>query len=146
MLSRAVRTLLSVDSALQYPGHVLDLCLFALLVQSLQHVFPAWALEDHVTFWSYRPKGKLASHHLWHVGSKTKAAQSQGAFTDDRLYAFEAAGQLLGMEDLAADEQEAAVRSLLQPLQQQIDEQLASAGKTSQGGLSSLCSVTACLN
>ncbi|CAK0782799.1 hypothetical protein CVIRNUC_005994 [Coccomyxa viridis] len=68
-------------------------------------------------------------------GLKTKAAQSQGASMDDRLYAFEAAGQLLGQEDLAIDEQEAAVRSLLQPLQQQMDEQLASAGKAPQGSV-----------
>ncbi len=54
-----------------------------------------------------------------------KAAQVQGTSTDDRLYAFEAAGQLLGTEDLAASEQETAVRGLLQPLQHQIDEQLA---------------------
>ena len=72
------------------------------------------------------------------AGLKTKAAQSQGASTDDRLYAFEAAGQLLGQEDLAVEEQEAAVRSLLQPLQQQMDEQLASAGKTPQGTSRSL--------
>ncbi len=64
-----------------------------------------------------------------------KAAQVQGTSTDDRLYAFEAAGQLLGTEDLAASEQETAVRGLLQPLQHQIDEQLAIAGKASAGAL-----------
>lgn len=62
-----------------------------------------------------------------------KAAQLQGSSTDDRLYAFEAAGQLLGTEDLAASEQETAVRGLLQPLQQQIDEQLKAAGAASAG-------------
>ena len=88
-----------------------------------------------------QPGAKQAWESSWlpdnngNAGLKTKAAQSQGASTDDRLYAFEAAGQLLGQEDLAVDEQEAAVRSLLQPLQQQMDEQLASAGKTPQGVL-----------
>ena len=92
-----------------------------------------------------QPGAKQAWESSWlpdnngNAGLKTKAAQSQGASTDDRLYAFEAAGQLLGQEDLAVDEQEAAVRSLLQPLQQQMDEQLASAGKTPQGTSRSLC-------
>ena len=67
-----------------------------------------------------------------------KAAQSQGGSTDDRLYAFEAAGQLLGMDGLVASEQEAAVRGLLQPLQQQMDEQLKIAGKASAGSLSTM--------
>ena len=67
-----------------------------------------------------------------------RAAQSQGSSTDDRLYAFEAAGQLLGTEDLPASEQEGAVRGLLQPLQQQIDEQLKAAGKASAGMLKPL--------
>jgi len=67
-----------------------------------------------------------------------KAAQSQGGSTDDRLYAFEAAGQLLGMDGLNASEQEAAVRGLLQPLQQQMDEQLKIAGKASAGCLSTM--------
>ena len=69
-----------------------------------------------------------------HAGVKMqKAAQLQGSSTDDRLYAFEAAGQLLGTEDLAASEQETAVRGLLQPLQQQIDEQLKAARAASAG-------------
>lgn len=67
-----------------------------------------------------------------------KAAQSQGGSADDRLYAFEAAGQLLGMDGLVASEQEAAVRGLLQPLQQQMDEQLKIAGKASEGSLSTM--------
>ena len=71
-----------------------------------------------------------------------KAAQSQGGSTDDRLYAFEAAGQLLGMDGLAASEQEAAVRGLLQPLQQQMDKQLKIAGKASAGSLSIMAAET----
>ena len=77
--------------------------------------------------------GKTYQPGAARAGVKTKAAQSQGGSTDDRLYAFEAAGQLLGMEDLAAEEQEAAVAGLLQPLQRQMDEQLKAAGKASAG-------------
>lgn len=80
-----------------------------------------------------RAPGKTHQPGAARAGVKTKAAQSQGGSTDDRLYAFEAAGQLLGMEDLAAEEQEAAVAGLLQPLQRQMDEQLKAAGKASAG-------------
>ena len=127
---------------LQHSGHALgfrrEIILSALLAQSACSVIPSlWnslcGACDILAEQAWKPS--WLSDNCGNAGLKTKAAQSQGASTDDRLYAFEAAGQLLGQEDLAVDEQEAAVRSLLQPLQQQMDEQLASAGKAPQGGL-----------
>lgn len=43
---------------------------------------------------------------------------------DDRLYAFEAAGLLLGQEELPAQQQLAAVEGVLRPLLAQIAQQL----------------------
>ena len=60
------------------------------------------------------------------------------AASDDRLYAFEAAGQLLGMEDLPKQEQHDAVAALLRPLLAQMEEQLAAAGKAPAGAPSRL--------
>ena len=43
---------------------------------------------------------------------------------DDRLYAYEAAGLLLGQEDLPAEQQLAALEGVIGPLLVQIDQQL----------------------
>ena len=53
--------------------------------------------------------------------------------SDDRLYAYEAAGQLLGMEDLPAEEQQEGLAGLLRPLLAQMQAQLAAAGKAAPG-------------
>lgn len=47
-----------------------------------------------------------------------------GTPTDDRLYAFEAIGVLLGQEELPAEQQLQALESLLGPLQTQIESHL----------------------
>ena len=39
---------------------------------------------------------------------------------DDRLYVFEAVGLLLGQEEIAAEEQQAMLSALLQPLREQV--------------------------
>ncbi|KAL3158478.1 hypothetical protein ABBQ38_010710 [Trebouxia sp. C0009 RCD-2024] len=55
---------------------------------------------------------------------------TMGAFlpaTDDRLYAYEGVGLLLGQEELAAEEQHAYIAALLQPLIQQVETSLARA-------------------
>ena len=44
--------------------------------------------------------------------------------TDDRLYAYEAIGLLLGQEELAAKQQLAALESLMAPLLSQMDTHL----------------------
>ena len=62
-----------------------------------------------------------------------QAAAVAASASDDRLYAFEAAGQLLGMDGLPADEQADAVAALLRPLLAQMEEQLAAAGKAPAG-------------
>ncbi|CAL8470725.1 g10267 [Coccomyxa elongata] len=66
-------------------------------------------------------------------GLKGKGAPAAAAASDDRLYAFEAAGLLLGMEDLPAEEQREAVSALLRPLLAQLEEQLTVAGKAAAG-------------
>lgn len=53
--------------------------------------------------------------------------------TDDRLYAFEAAGLLLGGDDLPAAEQLDAVAALLAPLLAQMDAQLGAAAAAGGG-------------
>ncbi len=53
--------------------------------------------------------------------------------TDDRLYAFEAAGLLLGGDDLPAAQQLDAVASLLAPLLAQMDAQLGAAAAAGGG-------------
>ncbi|KAL0051899.1 hypothetical protein WJX82_004175 [Trebouxia sp. C0006] len=55
---------------------------------------------------------------------------TMGAFlpaTDDRLYAYEGVGVLLGQEELPAEEQHAYIAALLQPLIHQIETSLAAA-------------------
>ena len=54
---------------------------------------------------------------------------------DDRLYAYEAAGLLLGQEDLPAEQQLAALEGVIGPLLVQIDRQLplAAPQRTPQG-------------
>ena len=49
-----------------------------------------------------------------------------------RLYAFEAAGLLLGQEELPAEDQYALLVALLQPLVQQIERGLQTAGASSE--------------
>lgn len=64
-----------------------------------------------------------------------RGALGQGAAltaVDDRLYAFEAAGLLVGQEELPAAEQRTWVAALLQPLVGQMEAQLAAAA--SSGG------------
>jgi exportin-T len=62
------------------------------------------------------------------------------ALVDDRLYVFESVGLLLGQEELPAEQQLAALHSLLQPLQRQIEANLqqaaaeAGAGGSGSGG------------
>jgi exportin-T len=62
------------------------------------------------------------------------------ALVDDRLYVFESVGLLLGQEELPAEQQLAALHSLLQPLQRQIEANLqqaaaeAGAGSSGSGG------------
>jgi hypothetical protein len=67
------------------------------------------------------------------AGIKTKGAPAASVASDDRLYAFEAVGQLLGTEDLPAEEQREAVNALLRPLIQQMDGQLLVASKAPAG-------------
>ncbi len=62
-----------------------------------------------------------------------QAAAVAASASDDRLYAYEAAGQLLGMEDLPAEEQQEGVAALLRPLLAQMQAQLAVAGKAPAG-------------
>lgn len=52
--------------------------------------------------------------------NKSQPGVPGGGLVDDRLYVFEAVGLLLGQEDLAAGQQEAALSSMLQPLLQQV--------------------------
>ena len=66
-------------------------------------------------------------------GLKGRGLSAAASASDDRLYAFEAAGLLLGMEDLPAEEQREAVSALLRPLLAQMEEQLAAAGKAAAG-------------
>ncbi|WIA12173.1 hypothetical protein OEZ85_012245 [Tetradesmus obliquus] len=67
------------------------------------------------------------------------------ALVDDRLYVFESVGLLLGQEELPAEQQLAALHSLLQPLQRQIEGNLqqaaaeAGAGRGSGSSSSSGC-------
>lgn len=57
-----------------------------------------------------------------------RGALGQGlTAVDDRLYAFEAAGLLVGQDELPAAEQHAWVAALLQPLVGQMESQLAAA-------------------
>ena len=49
-----------------------------------------------------------------------------------RLYAFEAAGLLLGQEELPAEDQYALLVALLQPLVQQIERGLQTSGASSE--------------
>lgn len=63
-----------------------------------------------------------------------RGALGQGAAltaVDDRLYAFEAAGLLVGQEELPAAEQRSWVAALLQPLVAQMEGQLAAAASSS---------------
>ncbi|PSC72015.1 exportin-T isoform X1 [Micractinium conductrix] len=61
------------------------------------------------------------------TGGRGGAGQGLLGAVDDRLYAFEAAGLLLGQEELPAAEQRAWVAALLQPLVAQMEGNLAAA-------------------
>ncbi|KAL4444906.1 hypothetical protein ABPG77_003956 [Micractinium sp. CCAP 211/92] len=61
------------------------------------------------------------------TGGRGGAGQGLLGTVDDRLYAFEAAGLLVGQEDLPAAEQRAWVAGLLQPLVAQLEGNLAAA-------------------
>jgi len=50
----------------------------------------------------------------------SKAMAPATALLDDRLYVFEAVGLLLGQEEVAAEQQSAALSALLQPLTSQV--------------------------
>lgn len=66
--------------------------------------------ENPVKFSIYLPE---ALHHmLGGAGAGLAAAYA----TDDRLYAYEAAGILLGQDDLPQAEQESALARLITPL------------------------------
>jgi exportin-T len=54
---------------------------------------------------------------------------------DDRLYVFEAVGLLLGQEDMPADQQQAALSGLLQPLIRQIEGNLQPAAAGAAAGV-----------
>ncbi len=56
------------------------------------------------------------------------------AVIDDRLYVFESAGLLLGQEELQPEQQAAALTSLLAPLTQQVEANLAAAAAAEAGG------------
>lgn len=61
------------------------------------------------------------------AGTGTKDASGKAlapatALVDDRLYVFEAVGLLLGQDEVAAEEQQALLTALLQPLLQQVRE------------------------
>jgi len=58
------------------------------------------------------------------TGGGKAAGAAASSFVDDRLYVFEAVGLLLGQEDLPAEQQAAALSSLLQPLMLQIESNL----------------------
>lgn len=65
-----------------------------------------------------------------------RGALGQGAAltaVDDRLYAFEAAGLLVGQEELPVEEQRAWVAALLQPLVAQLEGNLAAAAAAAAG-------------
>ncbi len=76
---------------------------------------------------------KLSRSCVVAVGMRGRGTPAAAAASDDRLYAFEAAGLLLGLEDLPAEEQREAVSALLRPLLAQMEEQLAAAGKAAAG-------------
>jgi exportin-T len=57
---------------------------------------------------------------------------------DDRLYVFEAVGLLLGQEDIPADQQQAALSGLLQPLIRQIEANLAPAAAGAAAGVAAV--------
>ncbi|KAK9812733.1 hypothetical protein WJX72_002830 [[Myrmecia] bisecta] len=89
---------------------------------------------------------KSMQPHLAHIAStpsvdggsrksatSAKAVAALPAATDDRLYAFEALGLLLGQEGIAAEPRHAWVAATLTPLGSQIEAHLASAGQGSEG-------------
>jgi exportin-T len=57
---------------------------------------------------------------------------------DDRLYVFEAVGLLLGQEDIPADQQQAALSGLLQPLILQIEANLQPAAAGAAAGVAAV--------
>eukprot|EP00879_Flechtneria_rotunda_P017634 GHRR01018485.1.p1 GENE.GHRR01018485.1~~GHRR01018485.1.p1 ORF type:complete len:825 (+),score=308.84 GHRR01018485.1:604-3078(+) len=79
------------------------------------------------------PAGTAAVGTGREVASKALAPIT--ALVDDRLYVFEAVGLLLGQEELPAEQQHAALSSLLQPLMQQIKANLQPAAAEAAGGL-----------
>ncbi|XP_075265415.1 uncharacterized protein LOC142357760 [Convolutriloba macropyga] len=62
-------------------------------------------------------------------GTHGKGPTGAVSYLDDRMYAFEAAGILLGGEDLPADRQLAYVQGLLAPLVQQVEGNMELAAK-----------------
>lgn len=75
------------------------------------------------------------------VGTSREAAAGRAPVTaavvDDRLYVFESVGLLLGQEELAADQQLAALQQLLQPLTRQIEANLGPAAAEAAAGSNS---------
>jgi exportin-T len=77
------------------------------------------------------------------TGGRGALAQSGLTSVDDRLYAFEAAGLLVGQEELGAAEQRAWVAALLQPLVAQMEGNLAAAAAAAGAGGSAAASLAA---
>lgn len=95
-------------------------------------------LQRHLGTIAANPQTQAATASKMALSGRGGAPGSLPAATDDRLYAFEAAGLLLGQEELPAEDQYALLVALLQPLVQQIERGLqtsgASAGSAHVGG------------
>jgi exportin-T len=89
------------------------------------------------------PSGSAAVGTGREASSKTLTPVT--TVVDDRLYVFEAVGLLLGQEELPAEQQLAALKTLMQPLMQQIEGNLQQAvvetAAAAAGGSSSSSSV-----
>eukprot|EP00884_Botryococcus_braunii_P015515 jgi/Botrbrau1/2647/Bobra.0203s0001.1 len=66
------------------------------------------------------------------LGARSSTGPTAVYAMDDRLYAYEAAGMLLGQDDLPKEEQRAALAALIQPLVMQIQENLRRVGGQGQ--------------
>lgn len=58
------------------------------------------------------------------MSTSSSAGSTLASGVDDRLYAFEAAGLLLGQEELPAQQQLGAIEGVMRPLLAQIAQQL----------------------
>mmetsp|Transcript_3613 Transcript_3613/g.10405 ORF Transcript_3613/g.10405 Transcript_3613/m.10405 type:complete len:537 (-) Transcript_3613:551-2161(-) len=92
-------------------------------------------LEPHLSRIASTPVSQAGAHGgpvlAGPKGTHGKGPTGAVSYLDDRMYAFEAAGILLGGEDLPADRQLGYVQGLLAPLVQQVESNIDGAA---QGG------------